>query len=135
MKFKKPIISLLLGVVSLGISASALTEGNIDVHHTVTASAVDSISLSLTIDNPTTQDLIGAVLTPSGSEFISENLDNTISIGDLFTNSQIIVDWTASTNMSETYFQSGLPLFFHLTATNSAGESVDLPVYSLGAAQ
>jgi len=135
MNFKKSITFLLLSAASLGISASAMADGSIDVHHAVTASTENSISLSLKISNPTTHDLIGAELTPSGSEFTSENLNNTILIGDLFTNSQITVDWTANTNMSETYFQSGLPLFFHLTATNSAGKSVDLPVYSLGEVQ
>jgi len=135
MKHNKTITSLLLGFASLSLSLSAKAEGNIEVHHAITASDATSISVSFTIDNPTTQDLTSVSLVPSGSEFSYGENTSSISIGDLFANSQITVDWTPSIEISASYLQAGLPLFFHLTAVNTAGQNIDIPVYSLGVAQ
>lgn len=136
MKYNKTLTPLLLGLSSLVFTTSAIAEvANVEIHHAVTTSQTASVSLAITIDNLTTQDLIGASLTPSGSEISSQDINNPIPVGDLYANTQTTINWTINTTMDATYFHAGLPVFFHLTATNAAGEQVDLSVYSVGVAQ
>lgn len=135
MKYKQSISLLLLGLASAGISSTTMAEGNIDLQHSVIASDTNSVNLSIIIDNSTTEDLYGVTLTPKGTEFSAKETPSEISIGDVSAGGQLTVEWTANTALSASYFQSGLPVFFNLHATNISGENVEYTVYSLGGAQ
>ncbi|MDH5259120.1 MAG: hypothetical protein OEX07_13985 [Gammaproteobacteria bacterium] len=135
MKQRKSLVSLLFGMSALVSVTTTIADSNVQIHHAVTASQADSVSLSITIDNAGNEDLIGATLFASGNEFTAGENIQSILIGDLLANGQVIVEWTANAIMSASYFQSGLPVFFHLTATNNIGENIDISVHSLGGAK
>ena len=132
---RKTLISLLLCITLFSTTTFAIASDNIELTHSVTSSPTDPVVLSITINNTSNQDLYGSTLIPTGNDFSTREDITTISIGDLFANGTATVEWTANTTMPLSYFNSGLPLFFHLKATNALGEEIEISVHSLGVSQ
>ena len=132
MNQRKTFISLLFGMCALVATASSMAENNIKINHAATTNETGSIVLSISIENQSNLDLINATLLPTGSEFTVQENTQIISIGDLSINGLVSIDWVANTTYPVSFFQSGLPIFFHIKATNSLGEDVHIPVQSFG---
>ena len=130
MKYNKRITSLLLGVASLSLTMSAIAADNIEIKHAITASQTNSVSFSFIIDNPTAESLVDATLIPMSNELELDETNSLITIGNLPSMGQAVVEWTFTTSVDASYFQSGMPLFFIIEAKNINGDYIEMPVYS-----
>lgn len=120
----------------LTVSNIVLADEQLQLSHELISSqqngTYQTVSLSLRINNPGSQDLHRVKLSPSGSEFASVDQDKPINIGYLPAMGQAVVEWRVNTPLAVEYFHSGMPLFFIIKAKQNNGEDIEFPVYSHG---
>ena len=127
-KLKYTLIAIL---ILFGSAANASSD--IEIKHAVIAyepiGNMNQISLSLVIDNIGDIDFHNVKISPSGNDYALDE-DTIITIGNLPVMGQSVIQLTAKTPRSASYFQSGFPVFFHITAKNDNGQQIEIPVYS-----
>ena len=125
-----------LSILSLLISSYALASESIKLNHLVAANSsagtFNEVTLSVHIKNTSDIDLKHVKLQPSGKEFCVDETTKPIHIGYLPAQSEQIIQWTAKTPIQVEYFNSGMPVFFHLIARENSDTPIDIPVFSLG---
>lgn len=123
--------TLYLAALTLGGNATAAKE--VDIHHSLVnynnAGNYGAVSLSLTVTNTGTANLSSVTLKPSGNEFAMSDMEQSIDVGELPAGTQTVVYWNAQSPLAEEYFQSGMPIFFHLEAKQD-GQLLTVPIYT-----
>lgn len=125
-------------VILLCVSGFLQASDHLQISHKVMAhennGAYQTISLELTVNNFSNQNLHRVKLLPTSSEFSSNDQDQLINIGSLPSMGQAHVDLTVNTPVAVDYFESGMPIFFIIKAKVNEGENIEFPIYSLGGA-
>ena len=115
---------------------SLFASESIELSHTVSsqsyADPFNEITLSIHIKNNGNNDLSHVRLVPSGKEFCVDETIKPLHVGYLPAQSENIIQWTAKTPLAIEYFNSGMPVFFHLKTSKYSGENIEIPLISLG---
>ncbi len=129
-KKEKTILYLIIGLISFNVYSN----NDIQITHSVLSheqlDKLNAVNLHLIIDNNSPISYHNLKISPSGNEYALDNKNNSMTVGNLPAMGQAVIQLTTSTPRALVYFQSGLPIFFHITAKTENGHFIEIPVYS-----
>lgn len=127
-----------IAVASLLFLSQAMAQAGEDLvvtHQLLNASPVGDqleLTFSLAIENRGLHQLSNLRLESAGYEFTGSPQQHRINIAQLPANAISENIWTARTHYEPAYFSGNTPLFFDMQAKTETGDTITLPVYSLG---
>jgi len=134
MLFSKKKAKYILCLIMYLISSNVYSNNDIQITHSVLSheqlDKLNAVNLHLIIDNNSLVSYHNLKISPSGNEYALDNKNNSITVGSLPAMGQAVIQLRASTPRAIVYFQSGLPVFFHITAKKENGQFIEIPVYS-----
>ena len=121
-------------LISCLASFNVYSSNDIQISHSVLSHEqldnINAVNLSLVIVNNSHVNYHNLKISPSGNEYVLRDKNNSMTVGNLPAMGQAVIQLTASTPRAKIYFQSGLPIFFHITAKQENGQFIEIPVYS-----
>jgi len=121
-------------MISCFLSFNVYSNNDIQILHSVLSHEqldnINVVNLNLVINNNSLVNYHNLKISSSGNKYVLRDKNKPMTVGSLPASGQAVIQFTASTPRSIIYFQSGLPIFFHITAKQEDGQFIEIPVYS-----